>query len=84
MVDFEYDEVVINAGSIAGVRVGDTFALQRVTRVLTDPVTGKVLGHRKADIGRVRISAVEDGMAFGSFEAWLNTVPQRGDLVVEE
>lgn len=83
VVEFEFGEVVINAGVAAGVRVGDTFALQRTMRVLTDPVTGKVLGKRSADIGQVHISAVEEGMAFGSFEAWLDTEPQRGDLVVQ-
>jgi hypothetical protein len=83
VVDFEAGEVAINAGSNSGVRVGDAFAIKRITRVLTDPETGRVLGKRSANIGQIRVFAVEQGLAFGRFEAWMETDPQRGDLVVQ-
>ena len=81
VVDFEFGEVVINAGASSGVQVDDAFGIQRVLRTLTDPVTGQVLGQRSADIGQVVITRVEDGLAFGRFKTKWDVVPERGDLV---
>ena len=82
VVDFDFGEVVINAGATSGIRLDDTFGIQRVLRTLTDPVTGQVLGHRSADIGHMVVTRVEDGLAFGRFTTEWEVVPERGDVVV--
>lgn len=79
VVDFELGEVAINAGAGAGIQAGDTFRIYRVTRVLTDPTTGQVLGQRKRAIGEVVITEVDENVAFGSFQGEYE--PQRGDIV---
>jgi curli biogenesis system outer membrane secretion channel CsgG len=79
VVDFEFGEVAINAGAGAGIQAGDSFRIYRVTRVLTDPTTGRVLGQRKHAIGEIVITEVDDNFAFGSFEGDYD--PQRGDIV---
>ncbi len=81
VVDFSEGEVAINAGATAGVRVGDTFAVHRVSQVLTDPGTGQVLGARKQPIGSVVIESVDANVAFGGFMPAHNSAPQRGDVV---
>lgn len=79
VVDFEFGEVAINSGSNAGIQAGDSFQIQRVTRVLTDPTTGQIIGQRKHEIGSIRITEVAENVAFGTFEG--DYPPQRGDIV---
>ena len=82
VVDVDARAVCINAGASAGVRVGDTFAVERVTKVLTDPETGRVLGARKAGVGTLQVTEVDEGVAFAAFAPAGGTSPERGDLVV--
>lgn len=82
VVDVEGGEVSINAGAQADVRVGDGFELYRTSKVLTDPVTGQVLGARRRVIGRLSVTAVEPNVAFAAFAPVTDGVPQRGDAVV--
>jgi hypothetical protein len=44
--------------------------------------TGRVLGHRKARLGRLVITAVEEELAFATYQPVADALPQRGDLVV--
>jgi len=81
VVDFADGEVAINAGAEAGVEIGDTFAVYRLSQVLTDPSTGRVLGARKQAIGSVVVESVEANVAFGGFLPEQGVPPQRGDLV---
>jgi hypothetical protein len=82
VVTFESGEVVINAGHSSGISVGDTFELERASAAFTDPVTGRVLGRRKARLGRLVITAVEEELAFGEYRPIADALPKRGDLVV--
>lgn len=82
VVAFDSGEVVINAGQTSGIRVGDTFALERASAAFTDPATGRVLGRRKVLLGRLVITAVEEEMAFATYQPVTNALPERGDLVV--
>jgi curli biogenesis system outer membrane secretion channel CsgG len=82
VVAFDSGEVVINAGQTSGLKVGDTFAVERASAAFTDPATGRVLGRRKTRLGRLVITAVEDEMAFATYQAVADAVPMRGDLVV--
>lgn len=82
VVALDSGEVVINAGQTSGIRVGDTFGLERASAAFTDPATGRVLGHRKARLGRLVITAVEEELAFATYQPVADALPQRGDLVV--
>ena len=82
VVAFDSGEVVINAGETSGIRVGDTFGLERASAAFTDPATGRVLGRRKARLGRLVITAVEEELAFAEYQPIADTLPKRGDLVV--
>ncbi len=82
VVAFDSGEVVINAGQTSGIRVGDTFELQRASAAFTDPATGRVLGRRKMRLGRLIITAVEEDLAFATYQPVTDASPKRGDLVV--
>ncbi len=82
VVAFDSGEVVINAGETSGIRVGDTFMLERASAAFTDPATGRVLGRRKARLGRLVVTAVEEELAFAVYQPIADTLPKRGDLVV--
>ena len=83
VVAFDGGEVVINAGANSGIRVGDSFGVERASQVFTDPATGRVLGQRKLRLGRVVVSAVDGDVAFGRFEPAHAAAPVRGDLIVQ-
>ncbi len=82
VVDFDDDVVAINAGANAGIQAGDSFGLHRVTKVLTDPVSGRIIGRRQQALGTVVINVVDENVAFGSFLGDSDE-PQRGDLVAQ-
>ena len=49
---------MINVGSSAGVKAGDTLAVQRAGRKITDPATGKVLRQVEDAIGEMTVTEV--------------------------
>ena len=49
----------VNAGSEAGVKEGDEFAVYRVGEQIKDPDTGEVLGANEMKVGRVKITSVK-------------------------
>lgn len=81
VVEVEGANVFINAGSKAGLKLGDKFRIFRIGKVLTDPVTGQELSRREQDVGRVEISSVEPRLATGTFSAAGDEAPVRGDYV---
>ena len=82
VVDFDSMEVAINAGASSGIHIGDSFDVFRVSKVLTDPATGRVIGQRKRAIGTVVIGEVDENVAFGAFQGQ-SLAPQRGDIVAQ-
>lgn len=52
--------VVINAGLVDGVSVGDDYILYRIGEQITDPDTGEALGEYEQIIGRGTITHVQD------------------------
>ena len=58
--------LVLNVGSAAGVKVGDTLRILRVTRTVTDPATGAVLREITRELGQVRIDDVDAGSSLGT------------------
>ncbi len=84
VVDVGDDEMVyINAGANSGIKVGDFFMIERVTKTLTDPETGEVLSKRKKAVGSVHINTVEEKVAYGPYASEGIESPQRGDFVVK-
>jgi len=82
VVNFDGSEIFINAGSRAGLKVGDRFIVQQIVQRLTDPQTGQVLSVRKAELGVIEITSVEPKLSSGIFLATGQEYPMRGDLVV--
>lgn len=82
VVEVDNGEVYINAGAKAGLKKGDIFMIERVTKVLTDPSTGQVLGTRSKELGIVTVSGVEEKLAYGPFKPLEPDPPRRGDFVV--
>jgi curli biogenesis system outer membrane secretion channel CsgG len=57
--------IVINIGSRAGLKVGDTLDVKRQGRVIRDPATQKVLRSIDDAIGTLTITEVDEGSAVG-------------------
>jgi curli biogenesis system outer membrane secretion channel CsgG len=53
--------IVLNVGSKNGVKVGDTLNVERVTREIKDPSTGKVIRRMTTPVGVVKVTDVDDG-----------------------
>lgn len=67
VADASTDDIIINVGSGAGLKVGDTLAVTRVLRTVKDPSTGKVLRTIDSPVGTLTITSVEAGSAVGKF-----------------
>ena len=81
VVEYDADELYINAGGNSGLRAGDRFQIERITKILTDPATGNVLSIRKMVLGALELTGVEPKIAFGMFVPLSDAKPERGDLV---
>ncbi len=55
--------VVLNVGSKSGLKAGDQLAIERVTREIKDPVTGKVLRRMSDKIGVIQVTSLDDNSA---------------------
>jgi curli biogenesis system outer membrane secretion channel CsgG len=82
VVEVDGRNLAINAGSSSRLKQGDRFRVEHVMKKLTDPATGEVLSIRRKALGTVRVTSVEDKVAFGVFEPTDPQKPVRGDLVV--
>ena len=60
--------VIVNVGSKAGVKVGDTLAIKRKLRDVKDPATGKVLRSIEDPVGSIVVTQVDEGSATGKFK----------------
>jgi len=52
--------VILNVGAKAGVKVGDQLSVERVSKEIKDPATGKVLRRMSTPIGMVKVTDVDD------------------------
>jgi curli biogenesis system outer membrane secretion channel CsgG len=52
--------VVLNVGAKSGIKVGDQLSIERVSRVINDPATGKVLRRMSSQVGVVQVTEVDD------------------------
>lgn len=79
IADVSGKDVIINVGSQAGVRAGETLMVMHAQRTVNDPATGKPLRTIEAQVGDLRITGVEAGSASGVFSG--SGVPVVGDKV---
>ena len=56
-------QIILNVGARAGVKVGDTLNVMRVTKEIKDPATGAVIRRLSTNIGVVRATDVDDQSA---------------------
>jgi curli biogenesis system outer membrane secretion channel CsgG len=59
--------LILNVGSKAGVRVGDTLAVKHPGREIRDPSTNKVIRRIEDSLGTVKITEVEESSSVGKF-----------------
>ncbi len=52
--------VVLNVGAKAGLKAGDQLSIERVTKEIKDPATGKVIRRMSSKIGVITVSEVDD------------------------
>jgi curli biogenesis system outer membrane secretion channel CsgG len=63
VADVSGDEIIINVGKNAGVSAGMKLSVERVSREVKDPSTGKVLRKISAPVGEIQVTEVDDGSA---------------------
>jgi curli biogenesis system outer membrane secretion channel CsgG len=56
----EGNQVILNVGGKAGIKVGDQFDVVRVTKEIKDPTTGAVLRRLSTSVGVVKATDVDD------------------------
>jgi hypothetical protein len=66
VADVAGNTVIINRGSQDGFRVGMVLSVERVSREVTDPVTGEVLRSLTVPIGRIELTDVDARSAVGT------------------
>jgi curli biogenesis system outer membrane secretion channel CsgG len=54
------NQIILNVGGGAGVKVGDQLSVERVSQEVKDPATGKLLRRITAPVGVVRVVEVDD------------------------
>ena len=59
----EGNQVILNVGAKAGVKVGDQFNVERVTKEIKDPTTGAVIRRMATTVGVVKATDVDDTSA---------------------
>ncbi len=56
----EGNQIVLNIGAKAGIKVGDQFNVERVTKEIKDPATGNILRRLSSTVGVVKATDVDD------------------------
>jgi curli biogenesis system outer membrane secretion channel CsgG len=84
VVDVDSGMLVINAGADSGVQIGDQFEIHRVSKLLTDPVSGRVLERRTSIVGHAVVQQLGDALAYARYTADDGMAPVRGDMVVSD
>jgi len=53
-------QIVLNVGTKNGVKVGDQLNVERVSREIKDPATGKVIRRMTSSVGLVKVTDVDN------------------------
>lgn len=82
IIQIDGKRVYIDLGREQGVQVGQKYAIFKEGRIIKHPVTGKILGVEKHEMGTIRIVSVEHEMAIGEAEGGTATsILKPGDKV---
>jgi curli biogenesis system outer membrane secretion channel CsgG len=65
IADVTGKQVIINVGKINGLAVGDSLQVERVTKTIKDPVSGKVLKEITGAIAVIKLSSVDSDNSTG-------------------
>ena len=79
VADVSGASITINAGSAAGLRVGQTFTIYHKGKEIKDPSTGEVLDVQTTPLGTLTITVVRDKIAVGNYAG--GGSPIVGDIV---
>jgi curli biogenesis system outer membrane secretion channel CsgG len=79
VADVDGKHLILNIGTVTGVKVGDTYTISRLGREIKDPATGKVLRRTDSDIGSITITAADGGTSEGNYTGTQD--PKVGDRV---
>lgn len=79
IADVSGTTVILNVGKSQGVQVGSVLKVQRVTRVVKDPATGKVIKEVTEEVGQIKIDEADASSSTGKITA--GTDIKVGDLV---
>ena len=66
VADVSGGELIINVGTAGGVRVGAEYTVVRPGREIKDPATGNVLRRATTTVGKIKITAADEGSATGT------------------
>jgi hypothetical protein len=67
VADVNGPTLILNVGSSAGVKVGDTLQVSHPGREIRDPSTGKILRRIDSQLGTVTITEVDEGSSVGRY-----------------
>jgi curli biogenesis system outer membrane secretion channel CsgG len=67
VADVSGNTLILNVGTKAGVRVGDTLDVSRPVRTIKDPATGKVIKTITSKLGTATITEVDDASATATY-----------------
>ena len=79
VADVSDNTITINAGSAAGLQVGQTFTVYHKGKVIKDPSTGEVLDVQTTPLGQITITVVRDKISMGNYSG--SAKPVVGDVV---
>jgi curli biogenesis system outer membrane secretion channel CsgG len=66
IADVAGTEIIINVGTGGGVRVGAEYDVVRPGREIKDPATGRVLRRVTSPVGKLKVTAADEGSATGT------------------
>jgi curli biogenesis system outer membrane secretion channel CsgG len=79
VADVSGNSITINAGSAAGLAVGQTFTIYHKGKEIKDPTTGEVLDVQTTPLGQLTITTVRDRISMGNYSG--SGAPVVGDVV---
>ena len=79
VADVNGTSITINAGSAAGLQVGQTFTLFHKGKEIKDPSTGEVLDVQTTALGQLTLTSVRERVSTGTYSG--TAVPVVGDVV---
>jgi hypothetical protein len=67
VADVSGETLIINAGTRAGVKVGNVFQVRRIGREIRDPASGKVIRRVEENLGELTITEADETSAVGKY-----------------